>query len=326
MAGEVLSFPTSNVRAEAPAGMTWIPGGRFRMGSDRHYPEEAPARDVVVDGFWIDTCPVTNRQFARFVRETGWVTFAELPARAELYPGALPEMLAPASLVFMPTNGPTPLDDPGAWWRYTAGANWRQPLGPGSGLNGLWDHPVVHVAWTDVEAYAGWIGKDLPTEAEWEFAARGGLEGAEYAWGDELQPGGRAMANTWIGPFPYKSLKRSHGFRTTPVGAYPGNGYGLCDMIGNVWEWTQDWWSTPGPAAPSPCCAPRNPRGGRAEDSHDPRLPDIRIPRKVLKGGSHLCAPSYCRRYRPAARHAQPTDTSTSHVGFRCMRRPETPA
>jgi formylglycine-generating enzyme required for sulfatase activity len=319
--GAVISFPAPQTDARNP-GMVWIPGGRFRMGSDSHYAEEAPARDVSVDGFWIDACPVTNRQFDRFVRDTGWVTFAEMPADPELYPGAKPEMLAPSSLVFIPTREAVPLDDPGAWWRYVPRADWRHPTGPDSSLNGLWEHPVVHLAWLDVEAYARWVGKSLATEAEWEFAARGGLDGAEFAWGDELRPDGRIMANTWIGRFPYESLKPRYGFRTTPVGAFEPNGYGLYDMIGNVWEWTQDWWSSP-KAAASPCCAPRNPLGGAREDSFDPRLPEIRIPRKVLKGGSHLCAPSYCRRYRPAARHAHPIDTSTSHVGFRCVRRPE---
>jgi sulfatase modifying factor 1 len=318
--GVVVELTDRRAPAEAPAGMAWIEGGRFQMGSDAHYAEEAPARPVGVDGFWIDTHPVTNREFARFVRATGWTTFCEIAPDPAQYPGALPEMLAPSSLVFAPTAGPVPLNDITHWWRYTPGANWRQPLGPGSSLNGIWDHPVVHVAWADVEAYASWAGKALPTEAEWEFAARGGRDGAEYAWGDELAPDGRLMANTWQGQFPFESSKGAH-FRTSKVGLFPANGYGLSDMIGNTWEWTQDWWSASA-AATSPCCAPRNPMGGRAEDSLDPRQPEIAIPRKVLKGGSHLCAPSYCRRYRPAARHAQPVDTSTSHVGFRCVQRP----
>jgi len=301
--------------------MIWIEGGRFRMGSDAHYPEEAPARWIEVDGFWIDAHPVTNRQFARFVRETGWVTVAEQAPDPAQYPGALPEYLAPASLVFTPTQGPTPLDDIRAWWTYTLGADWRRPTGPGSSLNGLLDHPVVHVAWADVEAYARWAGKALPTEAEWEFAARGRLDGAEYAWGSELHPNGRVMANTWLGRFPFETLKRGRNFRTSRVGAYPPNAYGLHDMIGNVWEWTQDWWSTTAQAT-APCCAPRNPRGGEECDSYARGCPGGDIPRKVLKGGSHLCAPSYCRRYRPAARHAQPIDTSTSHIGFRCVVRP----
>ena len=306
------------------AGMAWIEGGRFRMGSDHHYAEEAPARWVEVDGFRIDVQPVTNREFARFVRETGWVTLAEQPPDPTDYPGALPEYLAPASLTFFPTDGPVPLDDIRAWWRYTLGADWRHPHGPQSNLVGLWDHPVVHVAWPDVEAYARWAGKALPTEAEWEFAARGGLDQAEYAWGDALHPGGQIMANTWQGRFPFETVKRGGRFRTSRVGAYPPNGYGLYDMIGNVWEWTQDWWSTAAQAS-APCCAPRNPRGGEAKDSCEPNCPGGHIPRKVLKGGSHLCAPSYCRRYRPAARHAQPIDTSTSHIGFRCVLRGEPP-
>jgi formylglycine-generating enzyme len=309
-------------RAErtAPAKMVRLGGGEFWMGSDHHYPEEAPARRVVVDGFWIDVHPVTNRQFAQFVKETGWVTVAETEPDPADYPGALPDMLVPSSVVFQMTPHPVPLNDVSAWWRYTPGADWRHPTGPDSGLSGLWDHPVVHVAWADVEAYARWAGKDLPTEAEWEFAARGGLDRAEFAWGGELTPDGRIMANTWRGGFPYQSLKPPGGFRTSRVGLFPANGYGLQDMIGNVWEWTKDWWSRPIPPA-SPCCAPRNPLGGAMEDSLDPAMPQILIPRKVLKGGSHLCAPSYCRRYRPAARHAHAVDTSTSHVGFRCVSR-----
>jgi formylglycine-generating enzyme required for sulfatase activity len=299
--------------------MVRISAGRFRMGSDLHYVEEAPARWVEVDEFWIDEKPVNNREFARFVRETGWVTVAEQAPDPADYPGARPELLAPSSLVFVPTSGPVPLNDLQAWWRYTAGADWRRPLGPDSSLAGLWDHPVVHVAWADVAAYADWVGKALATEAEWEFAARGGLDGAEFAWGDELNPGGRIMANTWLGRFPFESRKPGGNFRTSRVGAFPANGYGLHDMIGNVWEWTQDWWSASAPAAASPCCALRNPRGGMMEESSQPDCPGGHIPRKVLKGGSHLCAPSYCRRYRPAARHAQPVDTSTSHVGFRCV-------
>ncbi|WP_310539240.1 formylglycine-generating enzyme family protein [Phenylobacterium sp.] len=290
-------------------GMTWIPGGAFRMGSDHHYAEEAPARDARVDGFWIDTAPVTNRQFARFVRETGWTTFAEIAPNPADYPGAPRESLVAGSLVFTPPAGPVPLDNPGGWWRYAAGADWRHPLGPESGLAGLWEHPVVHVAWSDVEAYAVWAGADLPTEAEWEFAARGGLTDTEFAWGDELSPKGWLMANTWQGGFPHQSLKPNGRFRTSKVGSFPANGYGLSDMIGNVWEWTRDGWSAPSPTA-SPCCG----------DSFDPDAPTIA--RKVLKGGSHLCAPTYCRRYRPAARHAQSIDSCTSHIGFRCAIRP----
>jgi formylglycine-generating enzyme required for sulfatase activity len=214
------------------------------------------------------------------------------------------------------------LRDWSQWWAFTFGATWRRPYGPKSSIKGLDDHPVVHVAHADAEAYAAWAGKSLPTEAEWEFAARGGLDGAEFAWGDELAPEGRQMANTWQGAFPFQN-KREDGYeRTSPVTAFPPNGYGLHDMIGNVWEWTSDWYSPKHPNdAPKACCIPENPRGGREAGSYDPRQPQIRIPRKVLKGGSHLCAPNYCRRYRPAARHAQPVDTSSSHIGFRCVSR-----
>ena len=301
-------------------GFTWIPGGRFRMGSDRAYPEEAPEREVSVDGFLINTHPVTNREFGHFVRETGWTTFAEIAPNPADYPGALPELLTPASLVFQPTPGPVPLNDVRLWWRYTPGADWRHPYGPDSDLGGLVDHPVVHVAWADVQAYAEWADAVLPTEAEWEFAARGGLDGAEFAWGDEFRPHGRVMANTWEGRFPFENAKPRGRRRTTRVGTYPPNGYGLFDMIGNVWEWTDDWWSLPASKGAPKCCVAHNPRGGERDES--PSCDPKPIPQKVLKGGSHLCAPSYCRRYRPAARHAQPIDTSASHIGFRCIVRP----
>ena len=310
--------------AVAERDMVWIEGASFSMGSDRHYPEEAPARRVSVEGFWIDRTPVTNADFARFVAATAWVTFAEIPPRAEDYPGALPEMLVAASLVFAPTKGPVDLRNSSAWWRYTPGADWAHPTGPESSLDRLDRHPVVHLAWVDVEAYARWAGLELPTEAEWELAARGGLDGAEYAWGDQLTPGGQHMANVWQGRFPWENLAFDGWVRTSPVGFYPPNGFGLSDMIGNVWEWTCDWWSE-GQTGPSPkCCGPHRHHGGREEQSYDPAQPGLRIPRKVLKGGSHLCAPSYCRRYRPAARHPHPIDTSTSHIGFRCVARPDT--
>jgi len=298
----------------------WVTAGTFRMGSDRHYPEEAPAHFVKVDGFWIDRRPVTNREFQDFVEATGYVTFAEIPPDAKHYPGALPEMLQPASLVFTPPGRPVDLRDFRNWWVFKRDANWRQPYGPGSSVEGQDNHPVVHVAYQDVEAYAAWVERELPTEAEWEFAARGGLDGAEYAWGDVLMPDDRPMANSWQGNFPNENLKLDGYERTSPVDAFPPNGYGILDMIGNVWEWTKDWYSARHEdEAQHPCCAAPNPRGGREEGSYDPGQPTIRIPRKVLKGGSHLCAPNYCRRYRPAARHAQPVDTSTSHVGFRLV-------
>ena len=300
--------------------MIWIPGGAFRMGSDRHYVEEAPAHRVIMDGFWMDATPVTNRQFAAFVEATGHVTVAERKPDPRDYPGALPHMLRAGSLVFSPTPRPVSLEDWSQWWSFKFGADWRHPLGPDSSIRGLDDHPVVHVAYPDALAYARWAGKALPTEAQWEYAARGGLEGAEFAWGDELTPGGLHMANIWQGAFPFENTAEDGFERTSPVGSYPANGYGLFDMIGNVWEWTCDWYEPGHPdEALKACCIPRNPRGGREERSYDPLQPSVRIPRKVLKGGSHLCAPSYCRRYRPAARHPEPIDTSTSHVGFRCV-------
>lgn len=301
-------------------GMVWIPGGTFRMGSDRHYPEEAPVHRVTVDGFWIDRHPVTNAQFARFVQETGHRTFAEIPPDPRDYPGALPEMLFAGSLVFVQPSGPVDLRDLRNWWHFVPGADWQHPLGAGSTIEGLMDHPVVHVSYADAEAYARWAGNSLPTEAEWEYAARGGLEGAEFAWGDELAPGGTIMANTWQGEFPWQNLLEDGFERTSPVGSFPPNGYGLFDMIGNTWEWTADWYRPRHPAEKQKsCCVPRNPRGGEERESRDPAMPQVAIPRKVLKGGSHLCAPNYCRRYRPAARFPQPIDTSTSHVGFRCV-------
>ncbi|OMI15341.1 gliding motility-associated lipoprotein GldK [Bradyrhizobium brasilense] len=303
--------------------MVWIPGGTFRMGSDHHYPEEAPAHRASVDGFWIDRTPVTNAQFREFVRETGHITVAERPPDPAQYPGALPHMLYAGSLVFQPPRRVTTLRDWSQWWTLMKGANWRRPYGPRSNINVLGSHPVVHVAYADALAYAKWASKELPTEAEWEFAARGGLEAEEFAWGNALTPGGKHMANTWQGNFPIQNLCEDGFDRTSPVTAFPPNGYGVHDMIGNVWEWTADWWSARHEAdAAKPCCIPQNPRGGREEASYDPAQPAI--PRKVLKGGSHLCAPNYCRRYRPAARHAEPVDTSTSHVGFRCVvRRPD---
>ena len=300
--------------------MVLISGSTFRMGSDRHYPEEAPSHRVTVDDFWIDRMPVTNREFRKFVNATGHVTMAERKPSAEDYPGALPHMLKAGSLVFTPPRHMVDLRDWSQWWNFKFGADWRRPYGPRSSVSGLDDHPVVHVAYEDAEAYARWARKELPTEAEWEFAARGGLDGAEYAWGDEFAPEGKQMANTWQGAFPHQNLVADGFERTSPVGAFPPNGYGLYDMIGNVWEWTTDWYSQRHEAdAPKACCIPENPRGGLREASYDPRQPEIKIPRKVLKGGSHLCAPNYCRRYRPAARHAQPIDTSSSHIGFRCV-------
>src|SRR5215469_7742277 len=287
--------------------MVWIPGGTFRMGSEEFYVEERPVHEVAVDGFWIDRYPVTNKQFARFVVETGYLTVAERPLNPTDFPGAPVENLLPGSMVFHQTKGPVDLRNYANWWRWTPGASWLHPRAPSDLLDGLEQHPVVHVAYEDAEAYAKWIGKDLPTEAEWEFAARGGLDGAAYAWGEEFTPDGTHMANTWQGEFPWQNLVVDGYEGTAPVGQFPPNGYGLYDMIGNVWEWTVDWYG-PHHQAQKSCCGGAVAKGGNRDESYDPAMPDIKIPRRVIKGGSFLCAPNYCRRYRPAARMAQPID------------------
>lgn len=304
--------------------MVRIEGGVFAMGSDRHYPEEAPRRRVEVDAFWIDRTPVTNADFARFIADTGYRTIAEIAPDPRDYPGLTPDMAHAGSLVFTPTVGPAPSSDPSVWWRFVFGADWRRPLGPGSSIEGMDSHPVVHVAYPDAEAYAHWAGKSLPTEAEWECAAWGGREDAEFAWGDELAPDGQMLANYWQGAFPYQNDLVDGFERTSPVGAFPPNDFGLTDMIGNVWEWTSDWYGgrsadSRSSVTPASCCVVRNPRGVARHESFNPALPQERLGRKVLKGGSHLCAENYCRRYRPAARHPQSIDTSTSHIGFRCI-------
>jgi formylglycine-generating enzyme required for sulfatase activity len=312
--------------------MVWIPGGVFQMGSNDFYVEERPARRVSVDGFWMDQFPVTVAEFRRFVKATGYVTMAERPLDPADYPDAKPDLLVPGSLVFQKARGPVDLGNFHNWWAYVPGASWKHPEGPASNLNGRNKHPITHVAYEDAEAYARWAGKELPTEAEWEFAARGGLEGAMFAWGNEFAPGGRMMANTWQGEFPWQNLSLDGYEGTSPVGSFPPNGYGLYDMGGNVWQWTSDFFTMPGAGEASPakpghaCCAPHVDR-----TPHNPRVttpeqgtfaigqPGAAIPRKVMKGGSHLCAPNYCLRYRPAARQAEMVDTSTAHIGFRCM-------
>jgi sulfatase modifying factor 1 len=297
--------------------MRWIPSNTFLMGSEDFYPEERPVHRVAVDGFWIDERPVTGGEFRRFVRETGYVSFCERPLDPTDYPDADPKLLVPGSLVFRKTAGPVDLRDYRNWWEYVPGAYWKRPEGPGSTINGRDRHPVVHVAFEDAEAYASWAGKELPTEAEWEYAARGGLEGSVFAWGDEHFPEGKPMANSWQGEFPWQNLKHDGFEGTSPVGSFPPNGYGLYDMTGNVWEWTSDFF-TPRHQndVENACCAPRNPRVAGIEHGFSE---GETIPRRVIKGGSHLCAPNYCLRYRPAARQGEALDTSTGHIGFRCV-------
>lgn len=326
------SFPAqaSNPDAMMPltrSGMISVPGGTFLMGSNDFYPEEQPVHRVAVDCFWIDAHPVTNAEFRRFVEETGHITMAEQYPDPGSYPGVDPAMLVPGSLVFRMPPDPVPLNDVRLWWEWMPGASWRQPEGPGSTVDGRDCHPVVHVAFADADAYAAWAGKALPAEAEWEYAARGGLDARIYSWGNEFAPDGRFMANTWQGEFPWQNLVSDGYEGTSPADAFPPNGFGLYDMTGNVWEWTADYFAPhhrddTGKA----CCVPRNPRvavpaavgtsgGGRP------------IARRVVKGGSHLCAPNYCLRYRPAARQGEAEDTSTCHIGFRCVsREPARPA
>jgi formylglycine-generating enzyme len=315
--------------SRSPKDMVWIPSGSFLMGSEEFYQEERPVHSERVDGFWMDEHPVTVAEFRRFVRATGHVTVAETAPDPTDFPDADPGQLVPGSLVFTPPARPVSLDDFRAWWAWVPGAQWRHPDGPGSTLNGLERHPVTHVAYADAVAFAAWAGKRLPTEVEWEFAARGGLEGATYAWGDEFAPRGRMMANTWQGTFPTHNELLDGYDRTSPVGKFPPNGYGLVDITGNVWEWTrQDYTSSHAHAATSPgptrtpdvqasCCGPRRTPGSGSAAGSRAGAPSA----KVVKGGSHLCAPNYCLRYRPAARQFEAVDTSTGHIGIRCIRR-----
>jgi len=286
--------------------MCWIPGGEFAMGSTEFYPEEQPVHREQVEGFWLDEHPVTVTEFRRFVKATGHRTTAETAPSAEDFPDADPAQLVPGSLVFRPTTGPVRLDDYTQWWAWTPGADWRHPEGPDSTVNGRDRHPVTHVSLYDAQAYAAWAGKELPTETEWEYAARGGLDGARFAWGDEELIHHKRQANSWQGESPWQNLLDDGFAGTSPMGSFPPNGYGLVDVTGNVWEWTVDPWTTS--HAPS-CCAPAGPTSPTAEP----------YPRRVVKGGSHLCAPNYCLRYRPSARQGQTEDTSTGHLGFRCL-------
>ena len=318
-----LDFVTRPKVGAPPAEhMAWIPGGTFMMGSNlSKYLEEGPAHPVSVDGFWMDEHTVTVGEFRRFVQETGYVTVAERPLDPATYPDLDPAVLVPGSMVFRKARGPVDLTNMANWWSYMPGGDWAHPEGPKSHVKRREAHPVVHVAWEDIEAYAAWAGKELPTEAEWEFAARGGLDGAIYTWGNDFAPGGRMMVNTWQGKFPWQNTKEDRFEGTAPVGSFPANGYGLYDMAGNVWEWTADFYRPRHPdECLDGCCTPVNPRSVTPDDSFDPDDPGAgHIPRRVLKGGSHLCAPNYCWRYRPAARQAQMVDSSMSHIGFRCV-------
>lgn len=285
----------------------WIPPQTAKVGSDRHYSEEAPVREVSVVGFWMQRHLVTNSEFATFVAATGYVTVAERPLNPADFPGAPPENLRPGSMVFRRTDGPVDLRHINLWWRWTPGACWKHPRGPHSSLRNLADHPVVHIAFEDAAAYADWAEVRLPTEVQWEVAARGGRPHSTYTWGETPERPDRKLANYWHGEFPY--LPETGYGRTTPVGRFPANDYGLFDMAGNVWEWTMDWYAAD--ATAESCCA---------ENSYDPEQPQFRIRRKVIKGGSFLCADSYCQRYRPAARRPQMVDTGMSHIGFRCIK------
>jgi formylglycine-generating enzyme required for sulfatase activity len=302
--------------------MVWVEGGEFSMGSDDFYPEERPVHRVAVDGFWMAEHPVTVAQFRRFVKATGHETWAERAPDPAAYPDALPELLVPGSTVFTGTSAPVDMSDFRDWWTWVPGADWRHPEGPGSSLDGRDRHPVTHVAYADALAYASWAGQDLPTEAEWEYAARGGLEGKTFCWGDEFAPKGRLMANTWQGEFPWQNLLLDGYERTSPVKAFPPNGYGLYDMAGNVWEWTHDFFTPVHAGVERSCCNPRNPRVTSPDESYRAGASGPPVPRRVTKGGSHLCAPGYCLRYRPAARQGQAVDSTTSHIGFRCVVRP----
>lgn len=286
--------------------LVWVPSQTTTLGSDAHYPEEGPAREVTVDGFWIQRHQVTNAQFADFVEATGYRTVAERPVDPADYPGAPAENLVPGSMVFRRTAGPVDLRHLSQWWTWTPGACWNHPRGPRSSLTGRDRHPVVHIAFEDAAAYAAWAGLSLPSEAQWETAARGGLPGATYTWGEDPEKPGERRANYWHGEFPY--LPESGYGTTQPVGSFEPNGYGLFDMAGNVWEWTTDWYTED--RTTGPCCV---------ADSYDPAQPQFTIGRKVIKGGSFLCADSYCMRYRPAARRPQMVDTGMSHIGFRCV-------
>jgi formylglycine-generating enzyme required for sulfatase activity len=310
-------MPAVSADPAKPAGMVWISGGTFLMGSNLHYREEQPPRYAAVTGFWIDRTEVTNAQFAAFVAATGYKTVAERGLNAKDFPDLPPEALVPGSMVFFePPKNVRVRMDVTEWWRYMPGADWRHPAGPGSSIAGKDNHPVVQIAYGDAEAYAKWAGRSLPTEAEWEYAARGGLNGKEFAWGDDQTPDGQWMANSWQGFFPYEDDKADGYHGTAPVGCFPPNGYGLFDTIGNVWEWATDWYRA-GHAFPDGDVDPKGPPEMTAT---------VGGPVRVIKGGSWLCSPNYCARYRPSARQPQEADLGASHIGFRTILRAPGPA
>jgi formylglycine-generating enzyme required for sulfatase activity len=323
-------LPTVENKAQpagpAPEGMVWIPGGEFSMGSDESGEslcglpgvtrDAQPVHRVYVDGFWMDTTEVTNEQFEKFIKATGYVTVAERTPTQEEFPNAPPENLVAGSTVFTPTEQPVVLNDHFQWWRYEKGANWRHPEGPSSNLQGRERFPVVHVAYDDAAAYAKWADKRLPTEAEWEFAARGGAAGWLYAWGDELRPGGKWMANIYQGRFPVKD-EGGDGFPgIAPVAQFPPNGYGLYDMAGNVWEWVSDWYRPDTYAQRASSGVVRNPQG--PDTSFDPMEPTEK--KRVHRGGSYLCTDQYCTRYMVGTRGKGEVTTGSNHVGFRCVK------
>lgn len=333
----VVSLLAACKPATTPTGMTLIPGGTFSMGSDAPdaYANEKPAHQVEVSPFYLDTLPVTNADFAKFIEATGYKTVAERPVdweemKKQVPPGTpkpADEVLQPGSLVFRPTAGPVDLRDMSQWWYWTHGASWRHPEGPGSDIEGRDNHPVVHVAWEDAKAYADWAGKRLPTEAEWEFAARGGLDKMRYPWGDEENPAGKFMVNRWTGQFPYNNDSADGFAGSSPVGSFPANGYGLFDMGGNVWNWCSDLYRADTFADRAgdtkACCDPRGPETLEGEQSvpGDPSPPLVPgVTRHVMKGGSFLCHPDYCESYRPSARRGNDAQTATNHVGFRCAK------
>lgn len=308
--------------------MVWIPGGEFYMGSDEGEPNETPVHQVRVKGFWMDETEVTNAQFAEFVEATGYVTQGEKSFSPEDYPNAPPEALKAGSLLFKKTDAPVPLDNHTRWWEFIPGADWRHPFGPGSSIEGKEDHPVVCISWDDAQAYAKWAGKRLPTEAEWEFAARGGLENTSYVWGDEFLPEGNHHANLWQGDFPHENTAEDGFATTSPVKSFPPNGYGLYDISGNVWEFVQDWYD-PDYYIRSPEINPLGPTRDQVLDpsrriraGSDARRQLATTPHKVIRGGSYLCNDCYCKGYRPSARQISDMITSTNHTGFRCAKSP----